>query len=136
LTFVREENMEFADRLFALCNGLPVPEEPVEHFASDKPSAFEKFHEQIVLDHYMGKRSQPAVEEIPSGLMEKIFAPRDYRDDGRAITPHSSGDLAKRFTPESEDDSDEEVIEEYSHGRVVAKLRNGVVISTVYIPKE
>jgi hypothetical protein len=89
--------MDFADRLFALANGLPISEEPAQHLASDAPSAFEKFHEQIVLDHYLGKRYQPAVEEIPA--LEKIFAPRDYRDDGRAITPHPSGDLAKRFTP-------------------------------------
>ena len=130
--------MDFADRLFALANGLPISEEPAQHLASDAPSAFEKFHEQIVLDHYLGKRSQPA-DEIPAALFEKIFAPRDFRDDGRAITPIAGGDLHKRFTPTTTtttSDDEVELVESFSHGDVVAVLKDGVVQRTFYRARE
>jgi hypothetical protein len=129
--------MEFTDKLFALIHGLPVADEPMAHLESgpSEPGAFQKFHEQVVFDHAMGKSSSPAAADVPA--LEKFLAPRDSRDFGEPIMPRSGGDLAKRFTATIDtDESDEEVIEEYSHGRVVAKLRNGIVTSTVYIPKE
>jgi hypothetical protein len=143
----------FEDKLFALIHGLPVADEPITHLASgpSEPGAFQKFHEQIVFDHLMGKRSEPVRDEIPD-IVQKILAPRDCRDNprdeisalaklfdvpGERIMPVGSGDLAKRFTSttDNSDDSDEEVTE-YSHGRVVAKFKNGVCISTKYVPGE
>jgi hypothetical protein len=87
----------FEDKLFALIHGLPVANEPITHLASgpSEPGAFQKFHEQIVFDHLMGKRSEP-VEEIPA-FLQKLMQPRDSREQlGPAITLRS-GDFAKRF---------------------------------------
>src|SRR5579862_983530 len=113
----------FEDRLFALIHGLPVADEPEGHLESgpSEPGAFQKFHEQRIFEELMGGGS-PAAGDAPA--LEKLLAPRDSRDFGEPIMPRCGGDLAKRFTATTDsDESDEEVTEEYSHGRVVAKLR-------------
>ena len=122
----------FEDKLFALIHGLPVAVEPVAQSGPSQPGAFQKFHEQRVFEAHMGGGSSPAAADVPA--LEKILAPRDSCDFSEPMP--RSGELAKRFTATIEtDEGDEEVTEEYSHGRVIAKLRNGIVTSTVYIPK-
>jgi hypothetical protein len=138
--------MDFRDKLFALANGLPVSEEPEQHLASDAPSPMEKFRESMALDHAMGKRPVPGEDyEIP--VLEKLLAKRDVRECqpipmhagdfakrfGEPITPRAPGDLAKRFTPATDADEDEEeLVESYSHGDVIAVLKGGVVQRTFY----
>jgi hypothetical protein len=87
----------FEDRLFACIHNLPVADEPVAHLESgpSEPGAFQKFHEQVVLDHAMGKSSSPAAADVPA--LEKLLAPRDSRDFSEPM-PRSGDGLAKRFT--------------------------------------
>ena len=66
--------MEFRDRLFALIHGLPVADEPVTHLKSgpSEPGAFEKFREQMELDHLMGNSSNSSTDYLhPAGSLHR-----------------------------------------------------------------
>jgi hypothetical protein len=154
LTFVREENMEFGDWLFARANGLPCSEGPTPAGESgpSEPGVMARFHEQVVFDHAMGKTSSAGAEEIPLPLLEKLLAPRDSRDNprngiaalaklfdvpGQRIMPVVGGDLAKRFSGHDGDPTRAVRIERthFQSGDVVAELdERGVVIKTYFEP--
>jgi len=127
----------FEDKLFALIHGLPVADEPEGHLESgpSEPGAFQKFHEQIIFDHAMGRKtSAPAVEIL---ALEKILAPRDSRDFGQPITPAPGGDLEKRFSGHDGDVRKVARIqrEHFSSGDVIAELdENNCVIRTYFEP--
>lgn len=109
--------MEFAERLFLLIHGLPVPEEPAQHLRSDEPGPMQKFIEKLQFDHAMGKRPVAGEDYEVRELLTKFLAPRDSRDEfgptitirpgdfekrfGEVITPQPGGDLGKRAPNEN-----------------------------------
>jgi hypothetical protein len=125
----------FEDRLFALIHGLPVADEPEGHLESgpSEPGAFQKFHEQVVFDHAMGKSSSLAAADVPA--LDKLLAPRDSRDFGQPIMPAPGGDLAKRFSGHDGRKVARVEREHYSTGDVIAEFDEANhVIRTYFEP--
>lgn len=116
--------MEFAERLFLLVNGLPVPEEPAQHLASgpSEPGAMARFDEQMRFNHAMGKTAEPIDVYL---IAEQLTKAREFREVPQFTSVTSKTDESNR----------RRIVTKFSSGNVIAELdENNHVIRTYFEP--